>query len=144
MARTEEIPLLTVAGLSVYPAEVEWLAMRAQGSGGQNLHKTESAVQLRYNVASSRLPDEVKERLRARRDRRIGEDGLLLIKAQRARSQDRNRAEALGRLAELLASVAEAPKLRKPTKPSRAAKQRRLDEKSHRGRVKSQRGKVLE
>ena len=144
MAPGEEIPLLTVAGLAVYPAEVEWLAMRAQGSGGQNLHKTESAVQLRYDVAGSRLPEDVKARLLARRDRRIGDDGLLCIKAQRARSQDRNRAEALGRLAELLASVAEAPTARKATRPSRAARQRRLDDKGHRSRLKSARGKLLE
>lgn len=144
MALGEETPLLAVAGLAVYAAEVEWLTLRAQGSGGQNLHKTESAVQLRYDIAASRLPAEVKERLLARRDRRIGGDAVLIIKAQRMRSQDRNRAEALGRLAELLAAAAEAPKPRKPTRPSRAARQRRLDDKSHRGRVKAQRGKVLE
>lgn len=143
MAPTET-PVLEVAGLAVYERELDWQALRAQGSGGQNLHKTESAVQLRYDIRAGSLPSEVQERLLARGDRRISREGVLVIKAQRLRSQDRNREDALARLAELIATAAVAPKPRKPTRPSRAAKRRRLDEKSRRSDLKAGRGKVLE
>lgn len=140
----EEAALLCVGALRVYAREIEWQAVRAQGSGGQNLHKTESAVQLRYDLLASSLPDEVRQRLLARGDRRLSNDGVFVIKAQRLRSQDRNRAEALERLAVWIASGAEAPKPRKPTRPSAAAKRRRLDDKTRRSALKAGRGKLLE
>lgn len=143
MAPTET-PVLEVAGLAVYERELDWQALRAQGSGGQNLHKTESAVQLRYDIRAGSLPVEVQDRLLARGDRRISREAVLVIKAQTLRSQDRNREDALARLAELIASAAVAPKPRKPTRPSRAAKRRRLDDKGRRSELKAGRGKLLE
>jgi ribosome-associated protein len=143
MARSET-PLLQIGRLAVYADEVEWQAVRAQGSGGQNLHKTESAVQLRYDLHAGSLPDDVRERLLAGRDRRLSADGVFVIKAQRLRSQDRNRAEALERLGEWIAGAAEPPKPRKPTRPTAAARRRRLEAKTRRSALKAGRGKLLE
>ena len=122
---------------AIDPAEVEFKAIRAQGPGGQNVNKLSSAVQLRFDVPASKLPQSVKDRLLALRDHRITEQGVVVIKAQSHRSQDRNRAEALQRLEELVHSVAHAPRKRRPTKPTLAARQRRREGKAQRSAIKA-------
>jgi ribosome-associated protein len=124
--------------------EVEISAIRAQGAGGQNVNKVSSAIHLRFDIPNSSLPDAVKARLLALRDSRITLEGVLVIKAQTSRSQEANRAEAMQRLHELVDSVATPPRKRRPTKPTFASKQRRLEGKSQRGQIKAARGKVDE
>ena len=117
-------------------------AIRAQGAGGQNVNKVSSAIHLRFDINASSLPDIYKERLRKLTDRRISGDGVIIIKAQRYRSQDKNREDALARLQALIVSSAIIPKARTATRPTRASKKRRLDSKTQRGQLKSLRGKV--
>jgi ribosome-associated protein len=118
--------------------------MRAQGPGGQNVNKVSSAVHLRFDIRASSLPPEVKERLLALPGRRVSKDGILILKAQSARSQDQNKALALARLEELVAEASQVPAIRRPTKPTYGSKQRRLQGKAIRSQVKANRGKVDE
>lgn len=132
----------TVQWLQVDEREVDITAMRAQGAGGKNVNKVSSAVHLRFDITASSLALDVKARLLALRDSRITHDGVLVIKAQQYRSQEQNRADALARLNALVQSVAQAPTVRRPTKPTYGSRQRRLEGKAQRSVTKTLRGKV--
>lgn len=123
-------------------AEIQMDAVRSQGAGGQNVNKVATAIQLRFDIAASSLPDVIKERLLATSDHRITQEGVVVIKAQSSRSQEQNRAEALGRLQQLVRTATVVQKSRHPTKPSRSAKRKRLDAKKRRGELKKLRGSV--
>lgn len=129
--------------LSIDETEVETHAVRSQGAGGQNVNKVSSAIHLRFDIPASSLPDDVKQRLLALRDKRITQHGVLVIKAQSHRTQDQNRLDAFARLHELVQSVAVAPRVRRATRPTRASVQRRLQDKAQRAETKAARTKLL-
>ena len=133
--------LFITSTIAIADAEIDISAIRSQGPGGQNVNKVASAIHLRFDIHASSLPSMYKQRLLKLNEHRINKDAVVVIKAQRYRSQDKNRIEALQRLQELLQSVTHNPKVRRPTKPTRGSQLRRMDKKKQHGKKKTMRAK---
>jgi ribosome-associated protein len=138
------VSLVISAQLAIPDSEIQFNAIRAQGAGGQNVNKVSSAIHLRFDIPASSLPDHYKQRLMQISDNRISGDGVVIIKAQRYRDQEKNRLDALQRLKSLIQKAVIRKKRRIPTKPSKSSKKRRLDDKSRRGKQKVLRSKVID
>ncbi|MBT3672870.1 MAG: aminoacyl-tRNA hydrolase [Porticoccaceae bacterium] len=133
--------LIISSTVSISETELDISAIRAQGPGGQNVNKVSSAIHLRFDINQSSLPDFYKQRLLRLSDHRISKDGIVIIKAQQYRSQDKNRIEAIERLQRLIQSAGFTAKTRRPTKPTRGSQVRRVDKKTQHGKKKTMRGK---
>ncbi len=136
------MPLIISSNVTIPDDELDFSAIRAPGAGGQNVNKVSSAIHLRFDIQQSSLPEFYKERLLALADSRITKDGIIVIKAQQFRTQEKNRDDALARLKELILAATVVHKKRRPTKPSKSARTKRMDSKTKRGTVKALRGKV--
>lgn len=134
--------LIITTNVAIPDDEIEISAIRAQGAGGQNVNKVSSAIHIRFDINGSSLPDPYKQQLLKLRDRRISKEGVLVIKAQKFRTQEKNREDALQRLQEIIKGAAFVQKARRPTKPTKGSQKRRMDSKTQRGKTKSLRGRV--